>query len=139
MLTETGKGLPIASALRRKTSIWRPGVKLTLMLSGPCMHMRWMVTSETPVSGSSARRRAMLKKAPVSLVVLMIGGMTSRRSNGGLMTTSWQSAFVAGTVTGGIGRSRASRRSKTSRSLLLPRSRAVRSRLARTPATTLIA
>jgi hypothetical protein len=116
--------------------MWRPMLMLTLIRSGPWTHIRWMVTSETPVSGSSARSRPRLKNGPASLGVLWTGGMAVRRSNGGLMTTSWQGASAAGTTTGGTALPSASRRSKARRRGSLPRSSAVRSRLARIPATT---
>jgi len=110
-------------------------LKLTLSVSGPWKHMRWMVTSEMPVSGSSPRSRAMLRKAPVSLGVLTTCGMMVLMSNGGLMTTCWQGAAARSTTTGGTGRASASSMSNGRRSRELPKSLAVRSRLARMPAT----
>ena len=89
MLTETGSGLPARSPLARNWSMWRNGpVKFTVIVSGPMTHMRWMVTSDSPVSGSSARRRAMLRNGPASRAVLVVAGMRVRRSKGGLSTTS---------------------------------------------------
>ena len=62
MCTEAGSGLPIAQAFSRKTPMCRPRLKLTLSVSGPWTHMRWMVTSETPVSGSSAAQQAQVEE-----------------------------------------------------------------------------
>ena len=69
MLTDTGRGLPAASALARNTSMWRPGENQTDRVSGPCRHMRWMVTSSSPFSGSFPYRRP-------------IGRHTARRPRG---------------------------------------------------------
>ena len=75
MLQEAGSDLPMAQAFSRNAPMCRPTLMLTLMRSGPCTHMRWMVTSEMPVSGSSARRRPRLKNGPASLGVLWMAGM----------------------------------------------------------------
>ena len=95
-----------------------------------------MVTSASPVSGSSALRRPMLKYGPASSEVFVGAGSSRRTSSGARMTTCWHGAFARSTSTGARGWSSASSRSNGRRPVVLLSSSAVRSRLARTPTTT---
>ncbi len=137
MLTETGSGWPARSPFARNWSMWRNGpVKFTVIVSGPMTHMRWMVTSDSPVSGSSARSRAMLRNGPASLAVLVVAGMMRAQVKGRSQHDLLTRRLGGTAATGAIGRSSAASRSKASRSGVVPRSSAVRRRLASTPATT---